>query len=79
MELLNAGHDSLIEEAIELWTTYAETYRTLRHVVATKNYVWGEFPSMFWMPIRNYHCFSMPIKTRLKYGLRRCEPRKFSI
>lgn len=28
MELLNAGHDSLIEEAIELWTTYAETYRT---------------------------------------------------
>ena len=28
MELLNASHDSLIEEAIELWATYAETYRT---------------------------------------------------
>lgn len=28
MELLNASHDSLIEEALELWATYAETYRT---------------------------------------------------
>ena len=28
MELLNASQDSLIEEALQLWSTYAETYRT---------------------------------------------------
>ena len=28
MELLSASQDSLIEEAIDLWSTYAETYRT---------------------------------------------------
>ncbi|MBQ9171942.1 hypothetical protein IJ162_02430 [Candidatus Saccharibacteria bacterium] len=59
MELLNASHDSLIEEAIELWATYAETYRTAiyRYLFlidwkaeacsGKRRYAWGEYLSIF--------------------------------